>query len=73
MAREAKWIEIKEKEVTIDMLIALLEQAKEEFGGDTEIQAMGCYQSLGEILAIGRWEENDWYNGVILDTDVCSG
>ena len=73
MTHKAKWIKIDEQKVTINMLIKLLEQAREEFGGDIEIQAMGCYQSLGKIEAIGRWEENNWYNGIILSTDVCSG
>jgi hypothetical protein len=73
MMKESKWIEVERKKVTVDDLIELLKMAREEFGGDVEIQAMGCYSSLGEINAVGMWKDNDWYSGVILATDVCSG
>lgn len=66
------WIELQQP-VTIDILIAALEEARLKYGGDAKIEAIGCYQSIGKIESIGKWEPNKWYNDVLLVTDVCSG
>ena len=72
MMKKEKWLMFEiGQEISIDMLIELLEKAREEFGGDVEVRVSGCYASEGEIHGIGRWEES--YEGVYLQTDLCSG
>lgn len=74
MTKKDKWIMLEEgQKVSINMLIELLKQAKEEFGGDTEVQVSGCYGSTGEIYGVGKWDITSWYKGVYLQTDLCSG
>jgi hypothetical protein len=74
--RKAEWIDFEEgQKVTIDILIEVLEEARNRFGGATEIQAIGCYHSMGEILSVGvrDIERDNDYKGALIITDVCSG
>jgi len=65
----SNWKMLKD-ELTIDDLIDALKTARDKYGGDARIKAVGCYQSLGKIDGIGHWDDEDF---VLLSTEVCSG
>ena len=65
----SNWTWLKD-ELTIDDLIDALQKAKQKYGGNTKIKAVGCYQSLGKINGIGHWDNKDF---VLPSTEICSG